>query len=216
MLLERVNSEQFKAILIDAGAAVGREKERLSELDSVIGDGDHGFGMANGLRVGSEELGRKPGASIEDQLKTLGFALIREVGGASGTIFGSLFLGMAKGANGRAEAGLAEFCDMFSEGLALVQTRGKAEPGDKTMIDAVHPALASLRVSLAEGKSLVEAFHLAASAARDGAERTKEMVGKHGRAKYFREKSVGYQDAGATTLAVIFTSIASSLEAMSG
>ncbi len=216
MPVERVTPEQFKTLLIEAGAAVDREKERLSELDSVIGDGDHGFGMANGLRVGAEELERKPGASIEDQLKTVGFALIREVGGASGTIFGSLFLGMAKKAQGLDSAGLAEFRDMFAEGLALVQTRGKAEPGDKTMIDAVHPALLSLGRSAAEGKPLVEAFDMAASAAREGAERTKDMIGKHGRAKYFREKSVGYQDAGATTLAIIFASLASSLASLAG
>lgn len=214
MALERITPPQFLSILIDLSAAVAHEKDRLTELDSVIGDGDHGFGMANGLRVGAEDLGRKPGASIEDGLKTMGFALIREVGGASGTIFGSLFLGMAKAAKGLTDAGLAEFCDMFAGGLALVQERGKAEPGDKTMIDAVHPALESLRRSLSEGKPLVEAFALAAAAASDGAERTKDMIGKHGRAKYFREKSVGFQDAGATTLAIIFASLASSLASL--
>jgi dihydroxyacetone kinase len=136
------------------------------------------------------------------------------VGGASGTIFGSLFLGMAKAAKGREEITLADFCAMLTEGLALVQQRGKAQPGDKTMIDAVHPALASLKQSLAEGIPLVEAFQRAAQAAQAGAEQTKAMIGKHGRAKYFREKSIGYQDAGATTMAVIISTIASSLASM--
>ena len=214
MPLEKVNKEQFKTILGNISAAVASEKEHLTQLDSHIGDGDHGFGMANGLRIGFEKVRQTSGGSIEENLKTIGFSLIKEVGGASGTIFGSLFLGMAKAAKGREEITLADFCAMLSEGLALVQQRGKAQPGDKTMIDAVHPALASLKQSLAEGIPLVEAFQRAAQAAQAGAEQTKTMIGKHGRAKYFREKSIGYQDAGATTMAVVISTIASSLASM--
>jgi|WetSurMetagenome_2_1015567.scaffolds.fasta_scaffold127973_2 phosphoenolpyruvate---glycerone phosphotransferase subunit DhaL len=214
MAVERVTAEQFKTILTEVSAAVSGEKDRLTELDSVIGDGDHGFGMANGFRVGTEEAAQKPEAAIEEQLKTLGFALIREVGGASGTIFGSFFLGMAKAAKGKEDAGLSDFGDMFAEGLTLVQLRGKAEPGDKTMIDAIHPALSSLRQSSAEGLSLIEGFKIAATAAWDGAEKTKLMIGKHGRAKYFREKSVGFQDAGATTMAIVIGSISRTLESL--
>jgi dihydroxyacetone kinase-like protein len=102
MPLERVSGEQFKTILGNVTAAISREKEHLSQLDSHLGDGDHGFGMANGFRIGFENVSRTPESSIEEYLKTMGFALIKEVGGASGTIFGSLFLGMAKGAKGHA------------------------------------------------------------------------------------------------------------------
>lgn len=214
MPLEKVTTEQFKTILGNISTAVGSEKERLSQLDSHIGDGDHGFGMATGLRIGFEKVSQMPGGAIEDCLKTIGFSLIKEVGGVSGTIFGSLFLGMAKAAKGREEVTLVDFAAMLTEGLALVQQRGKAEPGDKTMIDAVHPAVVSLTHSLAEGIPLVEAFQRAARAAQEGAEHTKNMIGKHGRAKYFREKSIGYQDAGATTMAVIISTIASSLASM--
>jgi dihydroxyacetone kinase-like protein len=214
MPIERVSKEQFRTILGNVTAAVSREKEHLSQLDSHIGDGDHGFGMANGFRIGFENVSQTPEGSIEDYLKTIGFSLIKEVGGASGTIFGSLFLGMAKGAKGHEEIALADFCAMLVEGLTLVQQRGKAQPGDKTMIDAVHPAVASLQQSLTEGLSLVEAFQRAAQAAQAGAEQTKNMIGKHGRAKYFREKSIGYQDAGATTIAVVISAIASSLASM--
>jgi phosphoenolpyruvate---glycerone phosphotransferase subunit DhaL len=216
MTNDRIAAGQFTTILAAVSVAVSNAKDRLSELDSVIGDGDHGFAMANGFRVGSEEAACKPDATIEEQLKTTGFALIREAGGVSGTIFGSFFLGMAKAARGRDDAGLPEFCDMFAEGLALVQLRGKAEPGDKTMIDAVNPALLSLRQSSAEGRSLAEGFRMAAAAAREGAEKTKAMIGKHGRAKYFREKSLGFQDAGATTISIIIGSIASTLETLTG
>lgn len=214
MALDKVNGEQCKTILGNISAAIWKEKERLSQLDSHIGDGDHGFGMANGLRIGFEKVSQTSEGSIEVYLKAIGFALIKEVGGASGTIFGSLFLGMAKAAKDREEVALADFCAMLAEGLALVQQRGKAEPGDKTMIDAVYPAVTSLKQSLAEGLPLVEAFQRAAQAAQAGAEQTKNMIGKHGRAKYFREKSIGFQDAGATTMAVVISTIASSLASM--
>ena len=127
MPIERVSREQFKTILGNVTAAVAREKEHLSQLDSHIGDGDHGFGMANGFRLGFEHVSQTAEGSIEDYLQTMGFSLLKEVGGASGTIFGSLFLGMAKGAKGHEEIALADFCAMLVEGLTLVQQRGKAQ-----------------------------------------------------------------------------------------
>ncbi len=138
----------------------------------------------------------------------MGFALIKEVGGASGTIFGSLFLGMAKVAKDRSTISVTELSEMLGEGLAQIQRRGKAQPGDKTMVDALFPATESLKASAREGVVLSEAVRRAAEAARQGAEATRNMIGKHGRAKYFKEKSIGWQDAGATTVAVILESIA--------
>ena len=214
MPLEKIGRGQFRQILGNINAALEKGKQFLSQLDSHIGDGDHGFGMANGFRIGFEKVSQAPNGSFEEDLKTVGFSLIKEVGGVSGTIFGSLFLGMAKAAKDRTELGLADFCAMLTEGLALVQQRGKAEPGDKTMIDSLHPALVSLKQSLAEGRPLTEAFQSAAKAAQQGAEQTKNMIGKHGRAKYFKEKSIGFQDAGATTMAVIISTIAQSLVGM--
>jgi len=214
MPLEKIGRGQFRQILGNINAALEKEKQFLSQLDSHIGDGDHGFGIANGFRIGFEKVSQAPAGSFEEDLKTVGFSLIKEVGGVSGTIFGSLLLGMAKAAKDRTELGLADFCAMLTEGLALVQQRGKAEPGDKTMIDSLHPALVSLKQSLAEGRPLMEAFQSAAQAAQQGAEQTKNMIGKHGRAKYFKEKSIGFQDAGATTMAVIISTIAQSLVGM--
>ena len=213
MPLDRIDAEHLKTILERINAALGREKNYLSQLDSHIGDGDHGFGISNGFRIGYEKVD-KSGGSIEDSLKTIGLSLIKEVGGASGTIFGSLFLGMAKAAKGHGALGLSELARTFEEGLALVKQRGKAELGDKTMVDALHPAVESLKQSAVEGLPVVEAFQRAAAAAKKGAEETKNMIGKKGRAKYFKEKSIGFQDAGATTVAVILAAMADGLQAL--
>lgn len=204
--------EEMEKILERTNAALDREKQNLSQLDSHIGDGDHGFGMANGFRIGFEKV-KGSNCSIEEALKTIGMSLIKEVGGASGTIFGSWFLGMARAVKGQETVGVAELADMLTGGLALVKERGKASPGDKTMVDALEPAAESLRQSANDGTALAEALRRAAAAAKQGAEKTKEMAGKKGRAKYFREKAIGYQDAGATTVSVILQAWAESLGA---
>jgi dihydroxyacetone kinase-like protein len=207
MALEKINVDQFKKMLGRIRDALERDKNRLSQLDSHIGDGDHGFGMANGFRIGYEQIAHLEHCQIEGLLKGIGTALIKEVGGVSGTIFGFWFLGMATASKNCDEVGLTEFTTMFEQGLAMVQRRGGAVPGDKTMVDALHPVVLSLKRSLAEGTSLVNAFHQAAAEAQRGSEATINMIGKHGRAKYFREKSVGFQDAGATTIVVIMTAM---------
>jgi dihydroxyacetone kinase-like protein len=212
MAVETLNAEQFLGLLGRVQQALEREKQRLSQLDSHIGDGDHGFGMANGFRIGFEKASQDGAGSIEAQLKTLGLSLIREVGGASGTIFGTVFLAMAKIAKDRPSVGLKELSEMFAESLAQVQQRGKAQPGDKTMVDALGPAAESLRQSAEQSIALAEAVRRAAQAALAGAEATKNMIGKHGRAKYFKEKSIGFQDAGATTVSVILATLAEGIE----
>jgi dihydroxyacetone kinase-like protein len=208
MALNTISTKQLQEMLTSIGAAVEAEKNALSDLDSVIGDGDHGVGMANGFRIGVEELSRIEEESIEEMLRVIGDALIHNVGGVSGSIFGAVFLGMGQGAKGKAQLNLSDFAQMFSLGLHLAQKRGNAVPGDKTMIDALHPAVESLQSAAREGMSLVEGFSNAARSARAGAEHTKNLIGKRGRAKYFREKAIGYQDAGATTVAVIIEAIA--------
>jgi len=182
-------------------------------LDSYIGDGDHGFGMSNGFRIGLTKVMQLPRPSIEECLRTIGTSLITEVGGASGTIFGSWFTGMAKVAKGHDCVGVTELAEMAGSGLELVKRRGHAEPGDKTMVDALQPAVESLMQSATHGISVTDAMAKAAGAARTGAVQTKQFIGKHGRAKYFGEKSIGFQDAGATTVSVILQAFAEALGA---
>lgn len=210
MACMRIGSGQMKVVLSDVAAAMEREKSLLSDLDSYIGDGDHGVGMANGFRIGIKEISAVEAGSIEEYLRTLGNALVRDVGGVSGIIFGSVFLGMARTATGKKDVGVADFSEMLAAGLELAQKRGKAVPGDKTMIDALHPAVETLRAS-GEESSLADALSRAGAAARAGAEATKNLIAKHGRAKYFREKSIGFQDAGATSVAIIVEAMAESV-----
>lgn len=211
MAIESVSKKELRIILGNIVATLDREKQCLSQLDSYIGDGDHGFGIANGFRIGFEKVSQLDGGSIAEYLRTIGLSLVKGTAGASGTLFGSLFLGMAEAAQGHEHLGLSNLCRMFAEGLVQVKRRGKAESGDKTMLDALNPLVVSLRQSLTEGLSLAEACQRAAIAARKGAEETKNMIAKHGRAKYFREKSIGYQDAGATTIALMIESLAQSV-----
>lgn len=208
MSQERINATEFVQVLSQVQQSVEQAKAYLSQLDSHIGDGDHGFGIANGFRVGYESVVATADITIDQALSSMGMSLIKVVGGTSGTIFGSWFQGMAKAAKGHGDVGLPEFCAMFEMGLELVSQRGHAQPGDKTMVDALNPALLSLKDSVAHGVPLADALRLAGVAAVGGAESTKEMVGRHGRARYFREKSIGYQDAGATTVSVIVQAMA--------
>jgi dihydroxyacetone kinase-like protein len=209
----KLNAQQITALLVDVHEAVERRKAELTQLDSYIGDGDHGFGMSNGFRIAAANVSQLRDGTIEEVLKTAGNTLIKEVGGASGTIFGSLFVGMGKAAHGMDEVGLAELAAMFAEGLVLVKQRGRAELGGKTMLDALAPAVDAIRES-DQGAGLASAFERAAAAAEAGALATRDMPGKYGRAKYFKEKAVGFQDAGATTVSIIFRQIADSLKAM--
>jgi len=214
MSVDTLNAQQFLGLLAQVQQTLEREKQRLSQLDSHIGDGDHGFGIANGFRIGFEKASQDGAGSIEAQLKILGLSLIREVGGASGTIFGTLFLAMAKVAKDRPTIGLEDLSGMLAESLIQIQQRGKAKPGDKTMVDALSPAAQSLKQSAEQGVPLAEAVRRAAQAAQEGAEATKNMIGRHGRAKYFGEKSLGFQDAGATTVAVILETLAAGIESL--
>jgi phosphoenolpyruvate---glycerone phosphotransferase subunit DhaL len=207
-----VSSEQLRIMLRDIASAMDTEKGVLSDLDSYIGDGDHGVGMANGFRIGIEELSKVENPTIEESLRIVSAALIHNVGGVSGSIFGSVFAGMAEQARGKDRLEIGDFANMFAAGLERAQERGKAVVGDKTMIDALYPVVESLKLSAHQRSSLVDSFAVAAVASRKAAEETKNLAGRRGRAKYFREKAIGFQDAGATSVAVIVEAIAKSLQ----
>ena len=130
--------------LLDLAEAVEEEKERLCELDGAIGDGDHGTSMSMGFRLVSARLASDDFADIGALLRTTGTTLVSSVGGVTGIVFGTLFIGAGKAAEGKTETGTADLAEMFSAGLQAVQLRGKAKPGDKTMVDALAPAVESV------------------------------------------------------------------------
>ena len=178
-------------------AEVAENRAYLTKLDGAIGDGDHGTNMDRGMKKALERLEATDGDDIGASLKAVGMALVSSVGGAAGPLYGTLFLQMGQAAAGRSELDLAGFTDALDAGVQGVIKRGKAEPGDKTMLDALGPALDALRS--AGGDDVAGALAQAADAAREGMEATVPMVARKGRASYLGERSAGHQDPGATS-----------------
>jgi phosphoenolpyruvate---glycerone phosphotransferase subunit DhaL len=181
-------------------AEVGANKEQLTQLDAAVGDGDHGINMQRGMTAVLVKLD----AASEEQdigalLKTAGMTLVSTVGGAGGPLYGTLFLQMGTAVSGKDELGPDDWAAALEAGIAGVQARGKAEPGDKTMIDALIPGRDALKSALAEGASFEDALRQSADAAEQGMRDTIPLVARKGRASYLGERSAGHQDPGATS-----------------
>jgi dihydroxyacetone kinase-like protein len=178
-------------------ADVAENRAYLTKLDGAIGDGDHGTNMDRGMKKALERLEATDSDDIGASLKAVGMALVSSVGGAAGPLYGTLFMQMGQAAAGKSELDLAGFTEALDAGVQGVIKRGKAEPGDKTMLDALGPALDALRA--ADGDDVGDALQRAAEAAREGMEATVPMVARKGRASYLGERSAGHQDPGATS-----------------
>lgn len=188
--------------------AIETQKDYLTQLDSEIGDADHGANMTRGLKACVEALPSVADKDIGSVFKAVGMKLISTVGGASGPLYGTLFLQMATTSNGKLELSLAEWVATLEAGINGVLTRGRANLGDKTMIDALSPALVALKTAAANGASLSEALRLSAEACAAGRDATIPLVAKKGRASYLGERSAGHQDPGATSSAIMLQTIA--------
>ncbi|MGN0413481.1 MAG: dihydroxyacetone kinase subunit DhaL [Lachnospiraceae bacterium] len=201
-ILERINAEDARNMLIYVATKVIDKKAYLTEIDSAIGDGDHGIGMAGGMRRARKKLASMKGEeNVYKIFETAGREMLNSMGGASGVIFGSLFLEGAKDMEAVKEIGGDELADMERKSLNAVQSIGKAEVGDKTMVDALSPAVTALEAN--KGKSLLEMLKAAEQSAEEGVENTKKYVAKFGRAKSLLERAIGHQDAGATSVWLI-------------
>jgi dihydroxyacetone kinase-like protein len=185
-------------------AVVAEQKGELSRLDAAIGDGDHGTNMDRGLRKAVEKLDGVEGNDIGAALKAVGMALVSSVGGAGGPLYGTFFLQAGQSATGRSELDTEGFAAMVRAGVEGVQARGKAEPQDKTMVDALLPAVAALE----QGGDLADAAARAADAAEEGMRATVDLVARKGRASYLGERSRGHQDPGATSSALMMKAAA--------
>jgi phosphoenolpyruvate---glycerone phosphotransferase subunit DhaL len=181
---------------------MGERRQELVRLDTAIGDGDHGTNMDRGMRKAVEKLDGAEQADPGTVLKTVAMALVSSVGGAAGPLYGTLFLQMGTALAGQEEVDLAGWTAAWRKGLEGVQARGKAEPGDKTMVDALIPAIAAL-----EGASdLGEGLRAATQAAEEGMRATTPLVARKGRASYLGERSKDHQDPGATSTYYLFKS----------
>jgi len=175
------------------------EREHLTKLDSAIGDADHGANMSRGFQAAAEKLSAAPPAEPAAVFKSVGMTLLSKVGGAGGPLYGSFFMKLAEPVGGIEELGPEQWAAALRAGVDGVRARGKADPGDKTMVDALLPALEALEAAVAEGASLRDALERSAAAAEQGARATVPLVARKGRASYLGERSAGHRDPGATS-----------------
>ena len=211
MTTSAVTVHQLEDWIRAFAALVAEHKGYLTELDSAIGDADHGINMDRGMRAVLDKLDSTRPATADELFKLVGMTLVSSVGGASGPLYGTFFLrlGAASGtATGVSPDDLAKALRAGLDGLAA---RGKPELGDKTMYDALHPALDALEAALAGGTATGEAFDAAAAACRAGRDATIPMVARKGRASYLGERSAGHQDPGATSAALLLDAAAATL-----
>jgi dihydroxyacetone kinase-like protein len=178
---------------------IAENKEYLTQLDSAIGDADHGINMNRGMQAVLGKIDGIPNGDIGTMLKTVGMTLVSTVGGAGGPLYGTLFLQFGAATAGKAELEPADWALALEKGVEGVQMRGKAEPGDKTMVDALMPARDAFRQAVDEGESFPDALRRSAAAAEDGMKATIPWVARKGRASYLGERSAGHQDPGATS-----------------
>jgi phosphoenolpyruvate---glycerone phosphotransferase subunit DhaL len=193
-------------------AVVAENKEYLTELDSAIGDADHGINMNRGMQAALEAVQAQPAdpgaADIGAMYKAVGMKLVSTVGGAGGPLYGTLFLQLGVKSAGKAELEPDDWAEMLSAAVDGVIARGKAELQDKTMIDALVPARDALKAALDEGSSFGDALRRSAEAAEDGMRATTPLVARKGRASYLGERSAGHQDPGATSSALFLRTVA--------
>ncbi|HEY7606062.1 MAG TPA: dihydroxyacetone kinase subunit DhaL [Actinomycetes bacterium] len=195
---------------VRSGASVIAEHAaELTKLDSAIGDGDHGTNMNRGFKAAVQRLDALEGdQDFGAVFKAVGMALIGKVGGASGPLYGSLFLGMGKELGDTTEVEDQRLAAALRAGYDSVVARGKAQLEDKTMLDAWHPALEALDAALAAGKELGPALDEAAAAAEEGMKATIPMIARKGRASYLGERSRDHQDPGATSTYLLLKTLA--------
>lgn len=187
---------------------ISENSKYLTELDAAIGDADHGANMERGFKAVLNKLPEISDKDIGTIFKTVGMTLISTVGGAGGPLYGTFFLQVGMKTAGKMELSLTDWADALEAALNGVIMRGKAELGDKTMVDALTPAVAVLKQSIQESHSIHKALELSAEAARKGMEATVPLVARKGRASYLGERSAGHQDPGATSSFLILKAAA--------
>ncbi|WP_454113398.1 dihydroxyacetone kinase subunit DhaL [Microbacterium maritypicum] len=193
------------------GAAVTEKRDWLTELDSAIGDADHGANMARGMSAVGEKLSAGAPGTVDELLKTVGMTLVSSVGGASGPLYGTFFLRMGMAAGPVTALDGPALAAALRAGLDGIVARGKAEAGDKTMFDAMAPAVDAMDAALAAGASVPDAAKAASDAAAAGRDATLPLVARKGRASYLGERSAGHLDPGAASTAILLDTLAAAV-----
>lgn len=204
-----LHKEDFLAWVDALQRVYAENRQHLTDLDAAIGDADHGTNMDRGFTAVKTELSSNVPADIGALLHSVATVLIRTVGGAAGPLYGTFFLRAAAACTGKLELGPADVAALFQAGIEGVRQRGKAEHGDKTMLDALLPALAAMQKCQSEGRDITAILDSAAAAAEEGMLATVPLQARKGRASYLGPRSVGHQDPGATSSYLLIKAAAS-------
>lgn len=200
-MVESMDVALLSAWMREANTRIAARSQELTELDAAIGDGDHGANLTRGFAAVVAKLGTPSDPAA--LFRSVGMTLISTVGGAAGPLYGSMFIDMGKAAAGLAGIDASAWPRILAAGLGGIVARGKAERGDKTMVDALGPA-----VEAVTAPDLAEATAAAARAAAEGAKATVPLIARKGRASYLGERAIGHQDPGATSMTILLEALA--------
>lgn len=210
---------ELKEILLvfeNIESAISENKQFLTDLDAAIGDGDHGINLNKGFKA----LGVKLKAALPKDwgeiFKIAGMAIVSNVGGASGPLYGTAFMKAAPLGIGKVEMNLKDFGNILNASINGIKQRGNAEKGDKTMLDAIMPAYDEIIKAIESNSSSLEALKSALNAAEAGTQYTKTIAARKGRASYLGDRSIGYQDPGATSSSIMLRAVYETVKALEG
>jgi len=203
-MADTIGIEDMGRMIRAAADKIRANRDDLSKLDSAIGDGDHGMTIARAMGIAEKVIAESDKKELKGLLKDVGWGVMGVDGGATGPLLGSFLMGLGNGIDELETIDCPMLAAMFEAGLAAVRRQSKAQIGDKTLMDALLPAVNAMRRAADEGKSIKEALQAAAKAAEDGATSTKEFKARFGRAKNLGDRTIGCQDPGATSMALIF------------
>jgi len=213
MSAQSFNNEAGAKIVLDLVAAIQANKQHLSDIDGLIGDGDHGVNMNKGFTLAGEQLAAQPG-NLTHALSTLSKVLMVKIGGSMGPLYGMFFKAMAGACDGAETIDAATFGRMLTATREAIQKISPAQPGDKTLMDVLVPAVDAYQSALGAGKSFAECLDAMSAAAEQGRDATKDMVAKLGRSSRLGERSRGVLDAGAASCCLILQTSANSIKGL--
>ena len=203
-----MNTEKIIDIIFKMADKMEEEKDFLTELDNAIADGDHGINMAKGFSAVKNKLEGVKDSNIGDVLKTTGMTVVSAVGGSAGPLYGTAFMKAGMAIGNKTEMDINDFLACLKVGIEGVMMRGRAQRGEKTMLDSMIPALETMEKAVAEGKLPKEVLEAGVKSAMEGVEYTKTIAATKGRASYIGERSIGHCDPGATSFTYLLDVIA--------
>lgn len=205
--MKEITVSKLQEAMLSVADEIIKNEPYLTEVDTIIGDGDHGTGMKRGFTALRAMLTQSRFQTADELFKAVGMELVKTMGGASGVIFGTMFIGGLDRIAGLESVGADPLAGFFEDGYAAIQRRGKARAGQKTMLDALIPAAGAMRKAADSGVDADEALRAGYEAACAGVEATKEMQSRVGRSKNFQEASRGLPDPGAISTSLIFKAL---------